>query len=105
MTRPLSSGEFEERRFPIGFEGQDLRLPKAQKCFDLDSRAIAALHPHDLRRETVYQAALVEVRVFRDDREAVRARVLPDIDVGLGRQPKQSNVRRPRVDVAQLFTR
>jgi hypothetical protein len=79
----------------VGDKGADLRLKLSKKRRDFPGGAIARAYPDHLGRMSVEKAALLEVRIFRDNDEAV---FLPDsahsgtglqrgeLDVGVGRR-------------------
>ncbi len=74
---------------------------RAEEVFDSFCRSVPDSDPDRLRRRSVQERELTDVRVFRHDDVLVRSRVVPYVDVTCGIQTDQRDVgarggRRPR---------
>ena len=94
-------GECQERCLSICSESEDLGSAGTQQCFDVSRGTVAAPNPDDLGRRAPEEAHLVEVGVFRENRETVVSGVIPDGCVGRSGQTDIANVDGPRKLIRQ----
>lgn len=69
----------------------------AQELLDLSRRAVGGMEPDDLWRGATENAALLKVRVFGNNREAMVFGILPDGFVGGASQSAGMDMRRARI--------
>ena len=79
--------ENKDRLDRVGVERPDGLLVGCEQTNDLLGRAIANAEPNEFRWMAVEQAPLLKVGIFRCDREAIRACILPNVFVREAAKP------------------
>jgi hypothetical protein len=76
----------EQGRIDLKPERSDPRLFPAEETFNGSGAGVPHPQPDDLRRSTVEEASLAKIVVFRDNHEALIARVIPHATVVSAKQ-------------------
>ena len=92
LGRLLYSTQFEDCRFILLVELDDVAMTAPQEPCDIVGSAIAESNPNELRRSTSQESKSVKILVLADHHAAVLTREIPDDRIRRPAVPKQANV-------------
>jgi hypothetical protein len=75
--KPAVSRQNQEARLVVGVEGGQVQFSTHEEILDIPRCAVTQLNPDDFRWGAKQECALIEVPIFRHDREAMHSSELP----------------------------
>ena len=92
LGRPLSSTEFEDGRFILLVESDDVVVTAPQQLCDVIGGAVAESDPNELRRSASQESKSVKILVFADHQALMLTCQLPDDRIRRPAVPQYPNV-------------
>jgi hypothetical protein len=99
----LYSAQFEDGRFILLVESDDVIVTAPQKPPDVVGGAVAEANPNEFRRRTSQKGKSVKILVLADHQAPVLTRQVPDDGIRRPALPEYSNVQGPRKNVGYRF--
>ncbi|ULA65720.1 MAG: hypothetical protein LZF86_240113 [Nitrospira sp.] len=93
--------DYEKGSVRIGCKLDEMSLVDSQKLFNRGCRAISTANPYYFGRMAEEKAALVKIRIFGDEGEALLGRIMPDLIVGGLTESHMTNVLRVWIFLTQ----